>query len=478
MHLSKHLRRHAAFAAGIAATGALVGVGSAPAFADTQVYSSGAALQGQLQSILIPDSGISPAPVFTTTTSGDGFAEFGNTSGKLDLTQDPTADKLTTPELDAYVATDSAPNSTELGDATSASGSSSANEVTVPVAQTPLDVLLSLPASTSISLNSSQQIDLTNQLVSELYAGESPAAGGYSENTWGAFLTDAGLSKITSGSPSVGQFLDNGGGTTKISIEVRKNGAGTTLNLKKYLFTLDSSAYLNSGPWASPILDDANAYGTDEWPNGPGIFADASPGNSTDAAEALAVWDTAATVGYATAGDAASQGFTDVPTTGGNSQQVLYAEIQDNGVSATPVYANPENNATSPVSANVFTGDVNINGADPSEPGSWSEPGGPAWTGSWSATQASDPNVYGKASDVGYYPIVAVAFDLSWHSFTATNLAAEANYTSDAAGTTKQFLEFATGATGQGDIQKSGSSYYSELPTNIQTDAADAAAKV
>jgi hypothetical protein len=324
----RHLRRPAALAAGIVATGAVAAFGSAPAFATPQIYGSGAAIQTQLwNNVVSPSAGITPTPKFTGTTATSGFNEFGNNTGALDVTQDATAD----PTLDSWVGTDSPPtgpsttSGTNLADAYAASGG--AYEITVPVAQVPLALPLSLPLL--VTLNSSQTISITNKILSELYSGTIPASSPYAANTWGAFLQAIGLKKITSGSPTVGQFLDTGsssaktGGYTPISVEVRKNGAGATLNFKYYLFLLDSSAYLNAGPWASPILNDANAYGTNEWPTTANILP-ATTGNSTDAAEALAVWNTPATIGYTTAGDAATQGFKNTPVTGGDSGRVSF----------------------------------------------------------------------------------------------------------------------------------------------------------
>jgi hypothetical protein len=484
----RHLRRPAALAAGLAATGALAAFGSAPALAltETPIFASGATIQNQLQKTLISDWSFGSDITWTATSAGDGFAEFGNTNGTLDPTQDPTAN----PALDAYVAVDNPPDNAYLSDAATASGTS---EVTVPIAATPLDVLLSLPAA--IKLNTSTQISLTNALVSEIYSGGVPVAGGYTGgDNWGSLLTDVGLTEITSGSPTTSQFLDTGtsaaktGGWTPITVEARKNGAGSTENLKDYLFLLDGSTYLNAGPWVSPIKDDANAYNENEWPGGTTYLASSSPNNNTDADEVLATDGTPGTVGYSTTGDAATNSdggnsYTDfkstpssstdppkVAGTASSSHQILYALVQDNGVSASPKYADPEGSSDH---GNLYTGSkININGADPTWVGSWTVPASYAG-GTWYPTVASDPDVYDHAGKTSlYYPLEAVLWDLGWSSYT--NPPYPSATAADIGFTVQQFHEFATNSsTGQSDINNS--NYYSELPSAIVSDAQTAA---
>lgn len=468
MYSFRHLRRHAALAVGTAAAGVLLAFGGTPAFAtDTlvQIYGSGASLQNQLQNTaLIPNTPWEPFPIYTSTTSGSGAAEFGLGGAGLSLSSDPTAGKLATPQLDAYVGVDSPPSAAELNDAKTASGS---GLVTVPVAQTPLVILVSLPVG--ILLNSTQQILLKNKLLGQLFAGTIPAGGGYAANTWGAFLIELGLTKITSGSPTLGQFLDSGGGSTTIGVQVRKNGAGTTLNLKQYANQVDST------DWSGTTIDE-NAYGTNEWPSGASL--NASPGNSTDAAEAAAVENNAGQVGYATAGDAVAAGFTSTPLlldVGGSLFQTLYALVQANGTATTGtiIYANPLG-ATSGT-ANVYTGsNIDINGVG--DVGTWNPPS--LWDSTWAGTEASDPDVYDDAEEsIAYYPLVAVAYDLAWLNYGASDLSSEYTSPLNSGYTAQQFLEFATSNAGQTDIDKAGI-YFAPLPSGILSDAQDAAAAV
>jgi hypothetical protein len=468
------LRRGAAFAVALAAAATLSALGSSQALAQTltPVYASGAALQSQLQNnILIPNFASTKWITFTSTTSGAGSAEFGNTGAGLAPTQDTGAPSGT---LDAYVATDNPPTTGELSNAQTAAGTKATSEITVPVAQTPLDLLLSLP--TKLSLSSGVQ--LPNVLTSQLLAGTVPSTASptkYAANTWGALLADAGSS-----------FTDSGGGGTPVTVEVRKNGAGTTLNLKQYLTQIDSKT------WSS--FDSSNSYPVSEnWPGSSTKYLPATKGNGTDEEEALAVLGSSGSVGYATAGDAASTGFTNTPTStpltkGAIGQQILYAQLQDNGLATKGAkFADPE----SGTKANVYTGaNVNVNGSGGG--GEWIVPvttkGGSVVvpSGSWAPTQASDPNILGDSGSATY-PLVAVAYDLSWSLFNTGNLASlfPSPATPQTAQTTaQQFLQFATTKAGQNDILNSGTNYYAPLPTggtgaaNIQADAALAAAGV
>lgn len=478
----RHPRRATLFAVGLLVTGAFATFATAPAFSYTTIYGSGAALQTLLQNnILIPKApSLGSFVKYDTTTSGGGFKEFGNTTGALAPAEDAVADALSPPELDAYVGVDSGPTQTELENARSAvtgsKTSSAENEIAVPVAQTPLDLLLSLPSG--ITLNAAQNVDLTAPLAGELYAGTVPAAGSYAENTWGALLSDAGLTETSSASPGVGQFYDSGasGGSTSISVEVRKNGAGTTLNLKQYLNLVDQA------DWGSIPVDE-NAYlvgSTTEWPTSATILP-ASTGNSTDQAEVAKVDDTPGTVGYATAGDASANpgvAFTAKPLTSTDgssaSHQILYALLQDNysgasGARTPPIYADPEANGAG--TANVYTGsEIALDGSAAGGVGSWVVPntsGDFDVDGTWTGTRASDPDVYDDSGDsIAYYPLVAVAFDLSWSNFSAGALASDYNGDNAAAQeTTRALLEFATSAQGQADIL--GEDYYAPLPSDL-----------
>jgi hypothetical protein len=489
MHVFKHLRQGVILVASLLATSALACLASTPALAATltAIWGSGAALQGSLQSsLLIPNApgALSSDVTYTATTSGKGAEEFGFTNSKLLLSADPTAEKSSAKTLDGFVGTDSPASSTELADATTASGDSSPNTVSVPVAQTPLALLFSFPLK--IKVVAKLLIKWTSLWAGMLFAGKVPAATPYPENTWGALLIDNGFTAVLTTPTTESEFEEEGsetektGGYTPISIEVRKNGAGTTLNLKQYLFKADELC--GDTEWTEPsVLLDENAYGTDEWPTGAKLLP-ATGGNSTDANEAEAVEKTPGTVGYATLGDARlnkPSGFEiniKIVTEGG-SHGILYALVQNNGCSATPEYAAPE--GTNEGEPNIYTSKVLING-EGTGPESWTVPTEKNWMLTWFGSSASDPTV-----KEGLYPIVAVAWDYGWLKYLTTEL--ESQYGSKANAentglTTEEYLNWVTEASGgQTEIEKypsPDSYYYAPLPSNIQTPANEAAKEI
>jgi hypothetical protein len=496
MTARKLLRRVALLATSLILSGGLSAVASAPAGAQSDIFGSGAALQNQLQNdLLIPDSPYATLITYTATTSGDGFNEFGNNSDELLLAQDPVAGPQGI--LDSYVGTDSAPTLAQLALAASDGGNSASTpqtELTIPVAQTPLDIILNVPLG--IDLSPQAEVLLTNHGLSRLFAGTTPARAPYLPNQWGSALILAGLSPITTGKPTGSQWLELGndpqetGGYTLLLVQARKNGAGTTQNLKDYLFDVDAQS--GGSDWvSSKVLDDDNAYGTDEWPASAKL--NPSPGNSTDEAEVLAVANSAGSIGYATAGDAAADGFTNNPTTDSTTNTpILYALVQDNGVSPSgALYANPEANTSG--KPNVYTGaSIQVNGDGSAKVGNWIVPqtssGKYSVLGSWSGTVASDPNIFNHDGEVGDYPIVAVAYDLAWSDYAALPTG---KLTSSDGTTALEYLQWATASNnGQHVIGLYGTTtgkdayYYAPLPSggtdlaNIQGDAEQSALAV
>jgi hypothetical protein len=502
MHANRQLRR----AGLLAATTALAALGSSSAaLATTPIYGSGAAVQKSIQSTWITDS--SSSVTYTSTNSGDGFAEFGNFTASLNPAEDTTAD----PQLDAYVAVDNPPtgsgSGTNLYDAAEAAYGTPVSippgEVTVPVAQTPLALLISLPNDLSIPAN--QSISLGNVLAAEAYAGTVPASTDYSKGTWGALLEDAKWTRITSGTPTGKEFLESGsssaktGGYSLIEDEVRTAGAGATLTLKQYF------AYVDSTDWGSITIDE-NTSGTGEWPTGITIAGS----NSSDSAEALETALTPGTLGYATLASAtasADGGFTNggaVGTeSGAGTNQILYALLQDNGTGTSSVqYADPE--LGTGTEANVYTG-TNINTSGTFAPGTqtgvgeWNIPtssGSEVPTGAWATSTTNpsdyshnwDPDVYvdaGATNTKKYYPLTVTLWDLGWSAYDSGNLISAYTHTGDlgptATGNAAQtYLEYvtdsgsSTSTSGQ-YAAETASSYYAELPTGVQPYAYEAA---
>jgi hypothetical protein len=475
--LQKFLRTGALVSALVGASALPALAAASPALATT-AYGSGAAVQKKLQEAWI--SGDSASITYTSTNNAAGQAEFGNGNSTLDLTQDPVADAV--PQLDGYTAVDSPVTPEEVGRADTAGGTG-AKELTIPVAQVAEVIELNIPSG--ITLNASQNIDLTNQLAEELFSGNVPASADYSANTWGGLLEDSGLAKVSS-APTLGQFEDpkSTGGKVRISQVLRANGAGATLVFKQYLEDVATDALGNSD-WSGVPIDE-NTEGTGEWPLGlGGTGVTISSRKSSDSLQAEAVFNTSGTAGYGTLGAAITAGF------GASGSNKVYAFVQDNGVTSPPIYANPKKASGA---SNVYTGSsLNTSGTyKPMEQtgvGNWIVPttgGSFNTTGQWATngtttsdyTHGWDIDAYDDAGEaIAFYPLDIVLWDLSWdHPSWGFGNLTKTNYNTPATveSTVKSYFEYVTtSATGQAATV---TPHFAPLPSGILSDAQAVAA--
>lgn len=477
----------AAFAASAAVLATIAAFASAgPAVASVactwptyQGYASGSSLQAiAQQSIWLTSAGwgsnssCTTSPTSATITyapssSGQALNEFGNNTGALAPADDPTAFYSTTgiedaggEILDWYVGTDDPPTAAQIANAEEAAGEHKPVEMTIPVAQNPIAVLLSLPPECKIPADS--EVDLANNALSELWAGEITAQGSYAENTWGALLNQLLYTQTTADPPTEPETFFDGGGANGCSQEIQpqvsSNGSGTAYSFKAYLNQIDPSVWSTyatdstSWPWHSVLSDPLLA--------GPGTQFNDSEGHLSQ--------NTAAnpgSVGYAAVSAAllpSNGNFTNKATatlfgtgTGGASQehQILWAEIQNNGTSPSgATYADPLASGTiskNPI-ANCQT--RNLIPSDEHYPRSV--------TGSWHGILATDPNIWGEAESDSY-SICALTYDLVWRHYGAPNLYPVPATADEIASTVKDLFEYITGQ-GQTDIQNDG---YTGIPT-------------
>ena len=423
-----------------------------------------------------------PIATYTSTSSSHGLDEFGNNKGVLDLTQDPTANDAATngygtPVLNAYVGSDDPPTGplttagTNLANASLAATGSAltkVDELTIPVAQAPVALLMSLPKG--VTAGSGSQLMLTNKLLQHIYDANVPASSHYAPGTWGALLEDSGWTRVM-GTPGRDQFIDAGGatgGAQGITLQVRSSASGTTYTLKGFMRLSGDPNYP-----ASFVNDN------DQWP-----VRSVSTGNTGGSQEVANTTANPGSIGYANLADAATASpayAKSVTTTAvGGTHQVAYATLQDNyGGLGAPVYADPQSDT--PGQPNVYTGtNININGDNASFVGHWTVPLIGATvdpTGSWGATQASDPDVYDhsllNAQKTGYYPIVAVTYDLAWSGYDVSASNLDSKYgggpaDAAAAGNTAMSLitYIVNPIAGQSDLSNA-HMYYAELPPTI-----------
>jgi hypothetical protein len=192
MRLHQGRTRVAALTALLGATAALgfAGPASASVTCQTPGYSSGGALQSIAQfEVWLTSSGwdthssCSTAPTsssmtYNHTSSGQALEEFGNNTGELNAHEDKLAFESATGTKDAagqvldwYVGTDDPPTTAQLENAQTAAGASALTEMTIPVAQAPVAVLLSLPTGCKVQTGS--QVDLNNASRTRLRAAHS-----------------------------------------------------------------------------------------------------------------------------------------------------------------------------------------------------------------------------------------------------------------------------------------------------------------
>ncbi len=469
-----------------------------------------------------------PLITFTPTSESDALDEFGTIVsqkpdgggyaivGRVDQTQDPVADAQDPPVLDGFIAS-TGPTEAQMQAARSAAGP--AHEINVPVAQTPVALLFSLPAG--IALAGDAKLPLINNqagdrfsTVQAIFDGEVGPSHGYPANTWGALLWRAGFRRGRSGTPTRRRFVDTGsptahtGGYQPLQLEVRYGSAPETQAIQTFLdlsgdpnfrSTHSGAGWLPSGAEAGWPADANDGSGSNSYPSGPlGTNAD----GATLVKNTLA---TPGTIGYATMPDAVytipGDPFDGSPqlTTyhGSAAHQYLFAELQSNEEhSRIRHYAEPgqvTTNSSGSLEAipNLYTGSATRDQCGyPSAHayvGEWCEHR--SSFGDWFAGSLSDPDVYGHSNPtrsgtpVDAYPISEITWLTAWSRYDS-NLSGSSFYGSttnatDTGNTVAAYLNWLTKTTGgQAAIQGSKVGF-AELPNAlIQRDAQMAASEI
>jgi hypothetical protein len=376
---------------------------------------------------------------YVPSSSGQGLAVFGNDNGVL---------KPRGADMDAFVGTDEPPNSTQISNANRASGTT---EITIPVTQAPVAVMLSLPVGVTIS----GDVNFKSADLLRLFTN------GFSN--WQGLL-NAGGATITSGSATAA--------ATPVTIQTRSSESGTTFATIDYLNQLGGRFTRTGEPtvWSSAgVTVSQAACGTVN--NGGGDLVNA-------------VKSVPGSVGYANLADASNGGFSDtlssVSTTSpctSSAHQIVWAHLEDNtndvnANGADPVYASP---VDADGNANVSTADL----------GSWT--GVPSGTvtasTSWSNTSASNPSV-GNDTVADRYPFVAATFVEAWDSYAG--LSAQYSNTSGVTTAVKDYVNYITNSGrylltgGQSNIGfgTGDARFYAPLPSAVLTKAKTAAALV
>jgi hypothetical protein len=461
-----------------------------------------------------------PLITFTPTSESDALDEFGTVvsnkpgrgayaiQGKVDQTQDPVADAQDPPVLDGFVANEG-PTEDQMQAARSAAP---AHEINVPVAQTPVMLLFSLPSG--VTLASGAKLPLINNAagdrfstVQAIFDGRVGPSHQYPANTWGALLMRAGFTPVRSGTPTPLEFLESGsarthtGGYQRLQLEVRNDSAPETQAIQTFLnFSGDPSFRTthqggNSTPARSEVhwpADANDGAGSNRYPSGP-------LGTNSDGATLVKnTLATPGTIGYATMPDAvytvAGEPFEGAPQSttyqGSAAHQYLFAELQSNEEhSRTRHYAEPGQvvtNSSGSLEAvpNLYTGsEMSTECGYPSHHayvGEWCEH--QSRYGDWFAGSLSDPDVYGHSdaggsgAPVNAYPISEVTWLTAWNRYDSS-LSGSSFYGStanatDTGNTVAAYLNWVTKPTGGQSAIQSSKVGFAELPSGfVQSEA-------
>ncbi len=466
-----------------------------------------------------------PLITFTPTSESDALDEFGTVvsktsegkrfddiQGKVDQTQDPVAAAQNPAVLDGFIVNEG-PTEDQMRAAHSAAAP--AYEINVPIAQTPVMLLFSLPWG--VTLASGARLPLINNsagdrfsTIQAIFDGKVGPSHGYPANTWGALLMRAGFIRLRSMKlrrTTPRAFVDTGsasahtGGYQPLQLEVRHGDAAETRAVQTFLtFSGDPNfrGTHQAGDWMPTEAEahwpaDANdGSGNNGYPSAPlGPNAD----GATLVRNTLA---TPGTIGYATMPDAvysvAGEPFEGSPqiTTyhGSAAHQYLFAELQSNEEhSRNRHYAEPGQVTTNPSGSleavpNLYTGSaISTACRYPSYRayvGEWCEH--QSRYGDWFSGSPSDPDVYGHSNPtrsgaaVNAYPISEITWLTAWNRYDST-LSGPSFYGSAAnatgtGNTVASYLNWVTKTTG-GQAAIEGSKVgFAELPNGlIQSEA-------
>jgi hypothetical protein len=445
-----------------------------------------------------------PTVTYTPTSTYDADSEFATQEGQnyaVDLTQDPVADAQDPPVLDGFISTDEQPD--QRGPAYDASGG--ADEQESPIAQAPVALIFSLP--TGVTIGAAGKIGLINNgpgvIVSTLQAileNKVGATAGYPGNTWGAFLSRAGLTAVTAGTPTATQFLDTGsasaqtGGYQPLELEVRHGDAPETGVLQQFM-NISGDTDMVYGPsdaeenWPTDANDGARSNG---YPTGP--F-----GANTDGTNLVKnTLATPGTIGYALFSDAVftvpGNSFEPALQTttynGTPSHQYAFAWVQsDDGTTGARHYAAPgmvETNASGALEAipNLYTGDsINLGCSysltQTTGVGDWCHEGD-EYGSYYNGFDDSDPAIYLHSAPssepdqrVNAYPIDEIAFDTGWDGYNEGDLPDPGFYNSsvnatDTGNTVKSYDLWVQKATGGQAAIASAKVGWAPVPSQLQ----------
>jgi hypothetical protein len=377
-----------------------------------------------------------PTVAYTVSSSGRGLNCWGASTGAFVEKECETGK-----ELPAYIDTDVAPEGpaqaagTQLFDIAEAGKQKGTepNQVTaVPVAQSAITVVVSLPENCQPAVQKQEEASPIAKVKAAELAQE-----------WHAGQPKLSQLKLPLG-PGC-QAVQTKGAT----LFARSKPSGTTAGFKRFL------AQVSPTEWGSFVTTAAEAESTN-WPTNSNIQV----ANGSGGEEAEKVFNTPNSMGYADLSDARAKGFTLTPTqhkTGQGKIESFYVEVQNNsGEKATPTYVSPEV---------ISTGESNCSEATYEGQAKLKVGQDVDWSG---AKQNNATKTEGGVAAA--YPLCTLTFDIAWEHYSFfKEEEAFPSYKSDE-GTADTVLDYLAYIVGQGQtVSKLKSSHYAPLPPAIRT---------
>jgi hypothetical protein len=366
-----------------------------------------------------------PSITYFPTSSGKGLAQWGSSSEVLKEENPPVT------KFPAYIGTDVGPEGpsgtagTQMHDMDVAGKSSTTNNevVTVPVAQSAIAVIVSLPEGCTATEGDTPKVKST-KLEEEWLKDEIQL---------GTLITGAGI--VCAKVPH---------------LYARESPSGTTAGFKRWNDDINPT----NAEWKALTATAAEAESTN-WPKTLPSGQPEEKGHNKGIEEAEAVFTTPGTtgaVGYADATDAIKAGFTTKVEKHGHAYASFMVEVQHNKVSEeTATYASP----LSGEGSNCATAEYEKAPATVGPNVDWSV-----------AKQFPVEGITG-------YPICTLTFDVAWHEYELPKKESKGVYTEGEGNSVLNYLKYIvkSEATEGGQNTQLTGHHYGKLPTPIREKA-------
>jgi ABC-type phosphate transport system substrate-binding protein len=398
------------------------GVSSASAsLTCTEISGAGSSLQNIAQNnVWIPgnpdmECSTLPTITYTATSSGKGEAQWGENANK-ELKDEPGVSPFP-----AFIGTDIGPEGpsanagTQLNNMDKAGSQGTAlgeGVVTVPVAQSAIAVLVSLPLGCTTSTTGSPKVE-SSALEKEWFKNEGEL---------GSLIK--GASVVCANTPK---------------LYARESASGTTAGFKRYLDDINSR-------W-DPLVTTAAKAANIEWP---ATVEETGFSKGSQLAEGVYNKPGAnGAIGYADVADAVKAGFTSKPTlhtAEGMETYSFYVQVQRGVEAGAPVYASPSglNESSNCGSASYNAPSVIGPNVD--------------WSGAKQTGVTSTPT----------YPICTLTFDLAWHLYSKPQKSGKALYTQALRNTVYNYLLY---IVNEGQNETLELHHYGKLTNPVAEDA-------